>query len=45
MMAFCYEYGLGTEVDLDKERALFMQAGQSEKGRGLPHSEIRRNRL
>ena len=31
MLAFCYEYGLGAEVDLDKARDMFKQAGQSEK--------------
>ena len=34
MLAFCYEYGLGTDANLDKARAMFKQAGQSEKGHG-----------
>ena len=40
MLAFCYEYGLGTEVDLDKARAMFKQAGQSEKGHGKPEEHL-----
>ena len=40
MLAFCYEYGLGTDVDLDKARAMFNQAGQSEKGHGKPEEHL-----
>jgi TPR repeat protein len=40
MLAFCYEYGLGTEVDLDKARSLFKQAGLSEKGHGKPEEHL-----
>ena len=40
MLAFCYEYGLGTEIDLDKARAMFKQAGQSEKGHGKPEEYL-----
>ena len=40
MLAFCYEYGLGTEDDLDKARAMFKLAGQSEKGHGKPEEHL-----
>jgi len=40
MLAFCYEYGLGAEVDLDKARDMFKQAGQSEKGHGKPEEHL-----
>ena len=40
MLAFCYEYGLGAEVDLDKARDMFKQAGQSEKGHGKPEGHL-----
>ena len=40
MLAFCYEYGLGTEIVLDKARAMFKQAGQSEKGHGKPEEHL-----
>lgn len=40
MSAFCYEYDLGTEVDLDKARDMFKQAGQSEKGHGKPEEHL-----
>jgi len=40
MLAFCYEYGLGTKVDLDKARAMLKQAGQSEKGHGKPEEHL-----
>ena len=40
MLAFCYEYGLGTEVELDKARTMFKQAGQSEKGHGKPEEHL-----
>ena len=40
MLAFCYEYGLGTKVDLDKARAMFKLAGQSEKGHGKPEEHL-----
>ena len=40
MLAFCYEYGLGTEEDLDKARAMFKLAGQSEKGHGKPEEHL-----
>ena len=33
-LAFCYEYGLGTDTDLDKAREMFKRAGQSDKGHG-----------
>ena len=36
----CYEYGLGAEVDLDKARDMFKQAGQSEKGHGKPEEHL-----
>jgi TPR repeat protein len=40
MLAFCYEYGLGTDVDLDKARAMFKLAGQSEKAHGKPEEHL-----
>jgi TPR repeat protein len=40
ILAFCYQYGLGTDVDLDKARAMFKQAGQSEKGHGKPEEHL-----
>ena len=40
MLAFCYEYGLGTDVDLDKARTMFKQAGESEKGHGKPEEHL-----
>ena len=40
MLAFCYEYGLGTDVDLDKARVMFKQAGQSEKAHGKPEEHL-----
>ena len=39
-LAFCYEYGLGTDVDLDKARATFKRAGQSDKGHGRPEEHL-----
>jgi TPR repeat protein len=39
-LAFCYEYGLGTDVDLDMARAMFKQAGQSENGHGKPEEHL-----
>ena len=40
MLAFCYEYGLGTDVDLDKARVMFKLAAQSEKGYGKPEEHL-----
>ena len=40
MLAFCYEYGLRAEVDLDKARDMFKQAGQSEKSHGKPEEHL-----
>ena len=40
MLAFCYEYGLGTDVDLDKARVMFKLAAQSEKGHGKPEEHL-----
>jgi TPR repeat protein len=39
-LAFCYEYGLGTDADLDKARKMFKQAGQYEKGHGKPEEHL-----
>ncbi len=39
-LAFCYEYGLGTDVDLGKAREMFKRAGQSDKGHGRPEEHL-----
>ena len=40
MLAFCYEYGIGTGVDLDQARAMFKLAGQSENSHGKPEEHL-----
>lgn len=40
MLAFCYQYGIGTDVDLDMARIVFKLAGKSRKGHGKPEEHL-----
>ena len=40
MLAFCYQYGIGTDVDLDMARIVFKLAGRSRKGHGKPEEHL-----
>ena len=40
MLAFCYQYGIGTDVDLDMARIVFKLAGKSRKGHGKPEEYL-----